>query len=406
MVTSADGSVSLSQFSEVLENFCSGKMIIVIDDADRENEADLIIAAEKVSTEAINFMMSQGRGLVCVSIVPELAEKLELPLQTVNNNSPFSTAFTVSIDHKSVCKAGVTAGARAETIRSLTSPGALAADYVRPGHVFPLIANPAGVIAREGHTEAAYDMARIAGFFPAGVLCELLDKDGLAMRGTQINDFANRHSLKITSIKEIIKYRACHEVLVREVARSVRETDYGLFDTRVFQDDVDGKEHLALIYGDLSQSGEAVLCRIHSECLTGDVFESRRCDCGNQLSSSIQMIKEKGQGVLLYLRQEGRGIGLENKVRAYALQDAGYDTVEANTHLGFRPDERDFAVAAKILSSLQIAKIDLITNNPQKISSIERHGMRVSSRLPLITPHDELCQSYLRTKREKLGHYL
>ncbi|MCB0309753.1 MAG: GTP cyclohydrolase II [Bdellovibrionales bacterium] len=397
--------IGTAPFQDVIEAFKAGKMIIMVDDAKRENEGDLVIAAEAVTPAAIAFMLRYGRGLICVSISQELAQALDLPFQVANNNSAFATPFAVSIDHRSVHPNGITASGRASTIQALVREGAQSQDFLAPGNVFPLIANPAGVIGRQGQTEGSYDLARICGFKSAGVICEILNPDGSMARGADLQRFAEQHDLLITSVEEIIRYRAEHDTLIRRVAESEIETDHGIFEVHVFQDDVFDKEHLALVYGELT--GVATpLVRIHSECLTGDVFESRRCDCGIQLNSAMAAIVQAGAGVLLYLRQEGRGIGLANKLRAYALQDQGADTVEANLQLGFKADERNFAVAAKMLGTLQVGRVRLMTNNPDKIQSLESCGIVVSERQPILAVPDEYNCNYLATKREKLGHLL
>jgi len=400
--------VQPSPFSEVLADFREGRMIIMVDDAQRENEGDLVVPAACITPEALSFMMHHGRGLICMSIAVETAKRLNLPLQTLVNNSAFQTPFAVSVDHCAVAAFGVTARARAQTIKKLLDEASRAEDFVSPGHVFPLIANPAGVLGRQGQTEGSFDLARIAGHPPAGVLCEILNPDGSMARGAEIDAFAASWNLKITSVAEVIRHRISHEILVRQTAEAYLETDYGPFTTFVFLDDVDGKEHLALVYGkeSIGRSDFAPLVRIHSECLTGDVFGSRRCDCGRQLAEAARRIVKEGSGIILYLRQEGRGIGLANKVKAYALQDLGRDTVEANICLGFPADQRDFAVAAKILAYFNVSSVRLLTNNPEKLFTLEKFGVKVQQRLPLQIPPDEFTKSYLETKRTKLGHWL
>ncbi len=405
--TSREG-LSVAPFQEVLEDFRMGKPVVVLDDESRENEGDVIIATEAVTAESVSFLMREARGLICVSIAPEAAKRLNLPLQVTTNNSPHQTPFAVSVDHRDVAGRGVTAAARALTMRMLADPASAASDFVIPGHVFPLIANEAGVLKRQGHTEASFDLARLAGFSASGILCEVLNPDGTMARGEQIVDFCSRHGLKITTIAEIKRFRMLHEVAVRQVSTRDVETDFGVFRATVFADDVEGREHVALVRGDLTAipASYAPLVRLHSECLTGDVFGSRRCDCGNQLAGAMERIVEEGVGVVLYLRQEGRGIGLENKLRAYELQDQGLDTVEANLRLGFRADERDFAVGAHMLLALGVRQVRLMTNNPEKGAVLERHGVAIAERVPVVAPEDPCSAGYLRTKREKLGHLL
>jgi len=402
------GKIQTAPLPEVLEAFKAGKMVVMLDDADRENEGDLVIATSKASERCLSMMMSFGRGLICVSIDSSIASRLNLPLQVLNNNSPFNTPFTVSIDHKDVAQSGVTAKSRLFTMQSLLLPASKASDFVSPGHVFPLVANEKGVLGRRGQTEGSYDLARLAGLEPSGIICEILNPDGSMARGEALERFAKEHEVLITSVDDIARFRMISDTTVRQVAANSIETDYGRFQAYVFESDVDGKEHMALVYGDPSntRSPNGPMVRVHSECLTGDVFESRRCDCGEQLSRAMRQIVKEGEGVLLYLRQEGRGIGLGNKLKAYALQDLGHDTVEANLKLGFKADQRDFAVAARILNHLNISKIRLLTNNPQKIDSLTSNGITVSDRLPVKAHPDEYSDSYLRTKREKMGHLL
>lgn len=398
----------LDNFTDVLADIRCGKGVIVVDSTDRENEGDIILATEKVTPEMISFLMREARGLICVSIPADVAERLQLPLQVLNNNSPFQTPFAINIDHKDVGPLGVTAEGRARTMLALIEPGATAHDFVSPGHVFPLISNSAGVMGRPGHTEGAFDLARLAGLAPSGVLCEILNPDGTMARGAQLQEFAAKHNLRVTSIQEIREYRALNEIAVRSVSSGDVETDYGTFHATVFADDAGKKEHIAMARGDISRmpASYAPLVRLHSECLTGDVFGSRRCDCGRQLDGAMKLITEEGVGIILYLRQEGRGIGLENKVRAYALQDQGLDTVEANVHLGFDPDERDFAVGAHMLLAMGLRAIRLITNNPAKGAALARYGISVVERIPMVVEADPYSEAYLRTKREKLGHIL
>jgi len=398
----------LDNFNDILADIRDGKPVVVVDSADRENEGDIILATEKVTPDIVAFLTREARGLICVSISAEVSERLRLPLQVINNNSPFQTPFAINIDHRDVGANGVTAEGRARTMRALIEPGAQAHNFVSPGHVFPLIANSAGVLGRPGHTEGAYDLARLAGLSPSGILCEVLDPDGTMSRGDRLQAFAVRHGLKITSIQAIREYRAFHEVAVRQLSESDVETDYGVFHATVFVEDAGLKEHIAMVRGEISKmpASYAPLVRLHSECLTGDVFGSRRCDCGRQLDGAMKLITEEGAGLILYLRQEGRGIGLENKIRAYALQDQGLDTVEANVHLGFDPDERDFAVGAHMLLAMGIRAVRLITNNPAKAVALSRFGIAVVERIPMLVDPDPYSEAYLRTKREKLGHLL
>jgi 3,4-dihydroxy 2-butanone 4-phosphate synthase/GTP cyclohydrolase II len=400
--------IRCTDFEEVLSRYAAGEAVVLLDDLDRENEGDVVFAAEKVTPELIIFLMREARGLICVSVAEEIAKRLELPFQVEANNSPFRTPFAVSVDAVDVLPSGVTASARAKTIRKLIEPNANPADFATPGHVFPLIANKAGVFGRNGHTEGVFDLSRLTGLAPAGVLCEVLNSDGSMARGAQLRAFADTHSLAITTIQEIQRYRGLHETSVRLVSKSVIDSTCGECAVFLFADDAGHKEHVAVVYGDLASvpTSYAPLVRIHSECVTGDVFGSRRCDCGPQLEAALGMISQEGVGVILYLRQEGRGIGLGNKLKAYALQEAGHDTVEANVALGFQPDERDFAVGAHMLQALGLSAIRLITNNPRKISAMKRYGISVVDRVAVCTPPDPHNAHYLATKRDKLGHLL
>jgi 3,4-dihydroxy 2-butanone 4-phosphate synthase/GTP cyclohydrolase II len=397
-----------SSFESALSRFKSGEPILVLDDEDRENEGDVVLAAEVVTPEMISFLSREARGLICVSISRELARRIDLPFQVDTNNSPFQTPFAISIDAKECVSSGVTARGRAQTIRALLNPEVKPDDFVSPGHVFPLIADDAGVLGRGGHTEGVLDLTRLAGMAPAGILCEVLNVDGTMARGTELQAFAEKHNMAVTSIAEIKEYRIRHELAVRQVSKRIVGTDFGEFTALLFADDAGHKEHLVMAKGDLSTvpASYAPLIRIHSECLTGDVFGSRRCDCGPQLDGAMRLIASEGSGAVLYLRQEGRGIGLGNKLRAYALQDQGRDTVEANIELGFMADQRDFFVGAHILKALGLNRIRLITNNPRKVAAMERFGISVVERVPMIAPHDECSVAYLKTKREKLGHLL
>jgi 3,4-dihydroxy 2-butanone 4-phosphate synthase/GTP cyclohydrolase II len=395
----------LSPFREVLRAASEGRIVIMVDDNDRENEGDLVVPTVHVTPEALHFMMREARGLICVSISEERAERLRLPRQTSSNSSAYQTPFAVSVDARTVAERGVTADARAQTMRRLIAADARPDEFISPGHVFPLVASPRGVFGRRGQTEGSYDLARLCGLPPSGVICEILNPDGTMARGAELREFAERHQLLVTSVAEVASYRIEHEVLIREVARSHVGTSYGKFESYVLADDATGAEHLALVLNP-DALGDNPLVRIHSECLTGDVFGSRRCDCGAQLERSLEMIGTAGAGIVLYLRQEGRGIGLGNKIKAYALQDQGHDTVDANVALGFPPDMRDFAIAAKMLKRFGINTIALLTNNPDKVSAVERYGVSVSARVPVIAPIDELAASYLNTKRQRLGHLL
>lgn len=405
----ASGEISLTDFAEVLTRFKRGEPVVLVDDPSRENEGDVVIAAEAVTPQVIAFLMREARGLICVSIAHKLSDRLDLPLQVDTNNSPFQTPFAVSIDSSDALPYGVTAKGRANTIASLLKVDVVAGDFVSPGHIFPLIANEAGVLARKGHTEGVFDLVRLCGLKQVGVLCEILNSDGTMARGEDLVKFANKHSLAITSIEAIKEYRIKKEIAVRPIgARSV-ETDYGEFKLHLFADDAGASEHFALVKGDIAEMvacNETPAVRIHSECLTGDVFGSRRCDCGEQLARALELISANGRGIILYLRQEGRGIGLGNKLLAYALQDKGMDTVEANLELGFGADERDFAVAAHIFRSFGLARVKLITNNPQKELALKQYGIEVSERIPLVVAPDPYNREYLEAKRAKMGHLL
>lgn len=400
--------MSLATIEEALEELRAGHMLIVIDDEDRENEGDLVLAAEKVTPEAMNFMLQYGRGLVCVPLPGERLEALQLPLMVPSeeNTAPTRTAFTVSVDAREGVTTGISAYDRAVTVRRLADPRARPEDFVRPGHIFPLRAADGGVLARPGHTEAAVDLARLAGLQPAGVICEILAEDGHMARWPELRAFAARHGLKIIRIADVIAYRRQRsEMHVRCVARAQLPTRHGSFTVRAYEEVTTGQQHLALVMGKVDD-GRPVLVRVHSECLTGEVFGSQRCDCGAQLDRAMDMIGAEGRGIILYMRQEGRGIGLCNKLRAYALQERGLDTVEANHQLGFPADLRDYRVGAHILIDLGIRQVRLLTNNPRKVKGLERHGLRVVERVPLIVPATAENWAYLRTKRDKLGHLL
>lgn len=395
-----------NSIEEVVEDIREGKMVIVVDNEDRENEGDIVAAAETITPEVINFMARYGRGLICVSIPSYRAEELMLPPMVSKNSDSHETAFTVSVDAKDT-STGISAYERAKTIKRLVSPDAGPCDFHRPGHVFPLIARDGGVLERPGHTEASLELASLAGLYPAGVICEVMNDDGRMARLPQLMEFAREHGLKITSVEKLIEYRRNADTKVRMSVKTHLPTAYGDFTLAAYTDLSSDEPHLALFTGDIpGDKARPVLTRIHSECMTGDVFGSLRCDCGSQLHTALRMIASEGRGVLIYMRQEGRGIGLTNKLKAYRLQDEGYDTVDANLKLGFPPDLRDYRVAAAILKDLGIDSIRLLTNNPDKISDIEKYGIHVAERVPLITGRNSINSRYLNTKREKMGHMI
>jgi 3,4-dihydroxy 2-butanone 4-phosphate synthase/GTP cyclohydrolase II len=390
---------------EAIEEIRQGRMIILVDDEDRENEGDLVVAAEKVTPEAITFMIKKGGGLICLALTPERVEELKLPPMVEDNSSRFSTAFTVSIGAKEGVTTGISAYDRCRTILTAIDLGTSPQDLTRPGHVFPLKARHGGVLVRAGHTEGAVDLARLAGLFPAGVICEILNDDGTMARVPQLERFAKEHGIKMCSIKDLIAYRMRTESFVTVAAKTHIPTHYGEFQVIAYKNTLNGQTHLALVKGDIDPN-EPTLVRVHSQCLTGDVFSSQRCDCGEQLHVALQKIAEAGRGVLLYLQQEGRGIGLLNKLKAYELQDRGQDTVEANESLGFKDDLRDYGIGAQILVDLGLKKIRLLTNNPRKIVGLAGYGLEVVEREPLVIAPRESNIRYLAAKRQKLGHLI
>jgi len=389
---------------EALADIIAGRMVIVTDDEDRENEGDLVMAAEKAGPDAVNFMMKEGRGLICVALPDERARRLELGPQSEENTSRHGTGFLVSVD-ASATSTGVSAHDRSVTIRALADSRTNPADLLRPGHVFPILARDGGVLRRAGHTEAAVDLARLAGLSPVGVMCEVVAPDGTMARMPQLLEFARVHGLKVVTIADLIKHRRTREKLVERVTDVALPNKYGDFRLVLFRNTLDGGHHLALVLGSV-KGGEPVLARVHSECLTGDVFHSLRCDCGEQLERAMEKVAEEGRGVILYMRQEGRGIGLANKLKAYALQDAGADTVDANLELGFPADLRDYGIGAQILLDLGIRRIRLMTNNPRKVIGLEGYGLEITERIPLEIRANPANARYLRTKKDRLGHLL
>jgi 3,4-dihydroxy 2-butanone 4-phosphate synthase/GTP cyclohydrolase II len=394
-----------ASIEEAVEDVRQGKIVIVVDDEDRENEGDFIAAAEKATPEMVNFIVKHGRGLLCAPITKDRAEELELPPMVERNTERHGTAFTVSVDYKHGTTTGISAFDRARTIKSLVDPSIRPEDLARPGHVFPLVAKKGGVLRRAGHTEAAVDLARLAGFASAGLLCEIMDADGSMARLPRLEEIAAEFSLRIITIKDLIAYRQRSEKLVKRLFSAALPTRYGNFKLIAYETLIEGDHHLALIKGDI-EGKENVLVRVHSQCLTGDVFGSARCDCGDQLHQAMCKIEEEGAGVLVYMRQEGRGIGLLNKLVCYRLQDQGLDTVDANMAIGFPPDARDYGIGAQILADLGLSSIRLMTNNPAKRIGLEGYGLKVVERVPLVVKPHEHNRFYLQTKRDKLGHLL
>jgi len=399
--------MAFDRVEDAIEDIRQGRMIIVADDEDRENEGDLVMAAAPVTADHINFMTKHGRGLICVAMTEERAEELELPLMTDANTDPQGTAFTVSVDaHRRFgVTTGISAHDRAKTVQVILDPETRPADLRRPGHIFPLRAKRGGVLRRVGQTEAGVDLARLAGFPPMGVICEILNPDGTMARRPQLEEFAREHGLRFITVAQLVAYRLTKTRLVRRIAEAELPTAHGNFRVIGFESVIDRREHVALVKGDLEGRTDA-LVRMHSECLTGDVFASRRCDCGDQLDAAMARIAQEGSGAIVYLRQEGRGIGLGNKLRAYALQDEGMDTVEANERLGFKPDLRDYGIGAQILLDLGIKGIRLLTNNPRKVVGLDGYDLEITGREPLQVEHNEHNERYLATKKTKLGHIL
>src|ERR1700681_1413404 len=394
-----------ARIEDAVEAFRAGQIVIVVDDEGRENEGDLTIAADKVTPEAINFLARYGRGLICLSMTAERLDQLQIPLLVRDNTSRFETAFCTPIDVIGRTTTGISAYDRAATVQAAIDPASRPGDFARPGHIQPLRAQPGGVLVRAGQTEAAVDLARIGGLYPAGVICEIMNEDGTMARVPELTKFARKHGLLMITIADLIKYRMRTESLVRRVANAKLPTEFGVFRVYAFENQIDHHTHVALVCGEIG-NGNDILVRVHSQCLTGDVLHSVRCDCGAQLDVALRRIAEEGRGVLLYLNQEGRGIGLANKIRAYELQDEAFDTVEANERLGFKADQRDYGIGVQILRAIGVRSMRLLSNNPRKLVGVEGHGLSVSEWLPLEIPASDSTRRYLKTKKEKLGHKL
>ncbi|MFA5820911.1 MAG: bifunctional 3,4-dihydroxy-2-butanone-4-phosphate synthase/GTP cyclohydrolase II [Candidatus Gracilibacteria bacterium] len=398
-----------NKIEEAIVAIKSGKMVVVLDDEDRENEGDLVMAAEKATPQTVNFMMKEGRGLICVPLDKDIAERLNLDPMVDDANESMRCDFTVSVDYKHGTTTGISASDRAKTIQAIASLGSVAEDFSRPGHIFPLRAKAGGVLVRAGHTEAAVDLASLAGLNPVAVICEIVREDGEMMRGEELIKFAEKHGIKVVTIKDLIEYRHKQEKFVKLVAKTVLPTTYGEFEMRIFKSTIDGAEHIALSMGKID-GNKAVLTRVHSECITGEVFHSAKCDCREQLDMAMKMVAREGTGLVLYMRQEGRGIGLTNKVKAYELQRQGYDTVEANKKLGFAPDLRTYGIGAQIIAELGVKKVKLLTNNPKKIVGLEGYGIEMVERVPIEIEANgkgsAQLKKYLKVKKEKMGHIL